>query len=167
MAAYYVQVKNALGVRARRETAVFHRRWRESNPATPVGPVLRGTCRVRSVLASSLRIWRFRYVKHYDWDWTGAEQELTRAIELNPSYALARIWYANLLMSRRLFDEARREVRLARELDPFSLVVNTHVGWVLHKARRHDEAVRQPLQSGLDEPPSRTGGGVTCRYTLR
>jgi serine/threonine protein kinase/TolB-like protein/Tfp pilus assembly protein PilF len=83
------------------------------------------------------------YVKHYDWEWTDAEQEFTRAIELNPSYALARIWYANLLMSRRRFDEALREVRLARELDPFSLVVNTNVGWILHKARRHDEAVRQ------------------------
>lgn len=83
------------------------------------------------------------YVKHYDWDWAGAEQELTRAIELNPSYALARIWYANLLMSRRRLEAAVREVLLARELDPFSLVVNTNVGWVLHEADRDDEAVRQ------------------------
>ena len=101
------------------------------------------------------------YIKHYDWDWTGAEQQLTRAIELNPSYALARIWYANLLMSRRRFDEALREVRLARDLDPFSLVVNTNVGWVLHKARRNEEAVRQ-FEKTLELDP----GFVQARWRL-
>lgn len=92
------------------------------------------------------------YVKHYDWDWAGAEQQLKRAIELNPSYALARIWYANLLMSRRRFDEAIREVLLARDLDPFSPVVNTNVGWVLTVAGRHEDAI-QELQKTLRLDP--------------
>ena len=34
----------------------------------------------------------------YDWDWASAERELRRAIELNPSYAMAHLylsWYWN------------------------------------------------------------------------
>ena len=35
------------------------------------------------------------YVWHYDLRWMEAEREFRRALVLNPSYALARIWYAN------------------------------------------------------------------------
>jgi len=81
------------------------------------------------------------YVWHYDWRWTDAEREFRRAIELNPSYSLVRIWYANLLMSRSRWEEAIEQVRVARDLDPFSLIVNTNVGWVLDRSGRHDEAI--------------------------
>jgi TolB-like protein/Tfp pilus assembly protein PilF len=80
------------------------------------------------------------YVRHYQWQWEEAEREFRRAIELNPSYALARLWYANLLMSRSRFDEALREVHAARDLDPFSLITNTNVGWILLHAGRPQEA---------------------------
>lgn len=83
------------------------------------------------------------YVRHYDWQFAEAEQAFRRAIELNPSYALARIWYANLLMSRNRSDEALEQVYAARDLDPFSLIVNTNVGWVLNHTRRYDEAIAQ------------------------
>ena len=93
------------------------------------------------------------YVRHYDWQWSEAEKEFKRAIELNPSYALAHIWYANLLGSRRRFDEAMREVLLARDLDPLSLIVNTNVGWVLNMARRYDEAIVE-LRRTLELDPT-------------
>jgi eukaryotic-like serine/threonine-protein kinase len=83
------------------------------------------------------------YARHYDWQWAEAEKEFRRAVELNPSYALVRIWYANLLMSRRRMDEAMRQVMIARDLDPFSLIVNTNVAWVLDFAGRPAEAVEQ------------------------
>jgi Flp pilus assembly protein TadD len=50
-------------------------------------------------------------------------------------------------MSRRRFDEALREVNLARELDPFSLIVNTNVAWLLTTADRPAEAVEQLRQT--------------------
>jgi len=81
------------------------------------------------------------YVKHYDWQWTEAERELRRALELNPSYALGHIWYANFLVSRRRLDEAIAEVRKAEALDPLSMVVLTNVGWTLDYADRLPEAV--------------------------
>jgi TolB-like protein/Tfp pilus assembly protein PilF len=83
------------------------------------------------------------YVRHYQWQWAEAESELRKAIDLNPSYSLARIWYANMLMSRGRMDEAVQQVFVARDLDPFSLVVNTNVGWVLNFAGRHKEAIAQ------------------------
>jgi TolB-like protein/tetratricopeptide (TPR) repeat protein len=81
------------------------------------------------------------YVRHYQWQWAEAETSFLRAIELNPSNALARLWYANLLMSRARFDESLRQAYAARDLDPFSLIVNTNIGWVLHSARRYQEAI--------------------------
>ena len=30
---------------------------------------------------------------HYDFDWSGAEHEFKRALELNPNYAPAHQWY--------------------------------------------------------------------------
>ena len=87
------------------------------------------------------------YVRHYEWQWGEAERGFRRAIELNPSYPYAHLWYANLLMSRRRFDDALHHVRLARELDPFSLIVNSNIGWVLTVAGRNAEAVAQLRQT--------------------
>jgi TolB-like protein/Tfp pilus assembly protein PilF len=81
------------------------------------------------------------YVRHYEWEWEAAEQSFRRAIALNPSYPLARIWYANLLSARSRVDEAMAEVTAAAELDPLSPLIATNVGWVLINARRYDEAI--------------------------
>jgi serine/threonine-protein kinase len=83
------------------------------------------------------------YVWHYEWRWADAEKEFRRAIELNPSYSLVRIWYANFLMSRLRMKEALEQVTVARDLDPFSLIINTNVAWVLDEAGRHEDAIVQ------------------------
>jgi TolB-like protein/tetratricopeptide (TPR) repeat protein/predicted Ser/Thr protein kinase len=87
------------------------------------------------------------YVRHYEWQWDEAEREFRRAIDLDPNYPLARIWYANLLMSRRRWEAALEQMRLARELDPYSLIVNTNLGWALTSAGRTDEAIAQLEQT--------------------
>ena len=83
------------------------------------------------------------YVRHYDWQWEEAERSFRRAIAINPNNPLAHIWYANFLCSRLRLDEAVREVTIARDLDPLSLIVNTNVGWVLYYARQNDAAIEQ------------------------
>jgi len=93
------------------------------------------------------------YVKHYDWQWEEAERELRLAIEINPSYALARIWYANNLASRRRLKEAVTEARRAKELDPLSLVVTTNVGWTLSMAGAKEDAIVQ-YRRALELDPS-------------
>ena len=93
------------------------------------------------------------YVRHYNWEWEEAERSFRRAIALNPSNPLARIWYSNFLCSRRRFDEAIREVLIARDLDPLSLIVSTNVGWVYYRARRNDEAIAE-FERGLKLDPT-------------
>jgi serine/threonine-protein kinase len=82
----------------------------------------------------------------FDWDWTGAELEFTRALELNPGHAPSRHSYAMFLGSRGRFDEALLEMRRAQQLDPLSLVVASGIGRILHFAGRFDEAVAQYRQ---------------------
>ena len=81
------------------------------------------------------------YTQHYDWQWADAERELRRALELNPSYSMAHIWFANLLVSLGRIDEGLTQVYAARELDPFSLIVNTNLAWTLGYAGRRPEAI--------------------------
>jgi TolB-like protein/DNA-binding winged helix-turn-helix (wHTH) protein/Flp pilus assembly protein TadD len=77
--------------------------------------------------------------KGYDWDWVGAEAEYKRALELNPSYAFARRWYAEFLSKMGRHEEAISEARRAREDDPVS-GGNTVLAMVLYRARKYDEA---------------------------
>jgi serine/threonine-protein kinase len=79
----------------------------------------------------------------YDWDWSAAEKEFKRAIEINPSDADAHQAFGYYLVSMTQFDEAVAEMRRAQELDPISLVKITAVGQVLLVARRYDEAIEQ------------------------
>ena len=90
------------------------------------------------------------YATHYfDWNWSAAEEEYRRAINLEPNSSVARLWYANLLTTAGRFDEALAQFLRARELDPLSLIANNAVGWLHYYARRYDEAIveaRKPIE---------------------
>ena len=85
--------------------------------------------------------------ENYEWDWLGAERGYKRAIELDPRYATARRWYAELLVENRRFEEAYHEIERARELEPLSPVINLIAGEILYQSQRYDEAVEQLLQT--------------------
>jgi TolB-like protein/Tfp pilus assembly protein PilF len=76
-----------------------------------------------------------------DYDWAGSEREYRCAIELNPSYALARIWYAQYLYAMRRFEEAVTQAQVAQQLDPGSLFVNTRAGAAYFLAGRVEVAM--------------------------
>jgi TolB-like protein/Tfp pilus assembly protein PilF len=84
-----------------------------------------------------------RVLMSFDFDWAGAEAAFQRAIALNPGYATAHQWYANHLLARGRAVEALASMRRARDLEPFSLILNTAVGWVLYMSARYDEAIVQ------------------------
>ena len=95
------------------------------------------------------------YVKHhYDWDFAGAQAEFSRSLELNPSNPLAHLRYAEFLSSEGRHDEAIREVRLAHDLSPLSLVIRSNIGRLLYYARRYDESIAE-TQKVLDLDPNR------------
>jgi len=79
----------------------------------------------------------------YDWDWSGAEKEFKRSIELNPNYTTAHLWYWAYLERIGRFDEAQREMKKTLELDPISLANNSYVGRSLYYAGQYDQAIAQ------------------------
>ncbi len=56
----------------------------------------------------------------HDWNWPQAESNFKRAIELNPNYVKAHLWYALLLSALGRHDEALSEIERAMEIDPLS-----------------------------------------------
>ena len=94
------------------------------------------------------------YVKlNYDWDWSGAEAEFKRSLELNPGYAHGHHWYAHLLFSSGRRDEALAESTRSLELDPLSPILVVHLGWHYLYTRQHDRALDQ-LAKALELEPS-------------
>jgi TolB-like protein/Tfp pilus assembly protein PilF len=91
--------------------------------------------------------------EHYHWDWAGAEREFKRAIDMNPDSATAHLWYGDYLANIGRSDDGMRETKRAKELDPFSLIINTTMGWQFYLARQNDQAVEQ-LRMVLDIDPN-------------
>jgi len=87
--------------------------------------------------------------RDYDWDWSSAEKEFKRAIELNPNYPTAHQWYAEYLSGMGRHEESIAEIKRAQELDPLSLIINTVSGYVFYFARQYDLAIEQ-CQKTLD-----------------
>ncbi len=78
-----------------------------------------------------------------DWDWQGAETELSRAIELNPNWSDGLDIYATFLNITGQFDKALGLAKRAQDLDPLSLNINQTVGQTLLVMGRLDEAEEQ------------------------
>ena len=89
----------------------------------------------------------------YDWDWSGAETEFKRALELDPNSATAHQWYGNFLIRLGRLAEARAELTKALELDPLSLPINVSVGQQLYFARQYEPAIQQ-LKKTLELDPN-------------
>lgn len=77
-----------------------------------------------------------------DFAWSSAEHQLVRAIELDPNYPPARIWYALQLAMEGRFSESLREAHTARDLDPMAVISRFALVWCSYHARRFDEAYR-------------------------
>ena len=63
-----------------------------------------------------------------DFAWASAERHLVRAIELDPNYSPARIWYALQLAMEGRFSESVHEAN-RRDLDPLAIISRFAVVW--------------------------------------
>ncbi len=89
-----------------------------------------------------------------EYDWTGAEREFRRALELNPSSALVRSAYAlAFLRPQGRLEEALAEMHRVLELDPLDTVYNSEMGYLLHVTRQFEAAAAQ-LQHSVDLDPT-------------
>ena len=78
-----------------------------------------------------------------DLNWLEAEKNMLRAIQLNPNYAVGRIWYSYLLSTDERFGEGIEQARRAVELDPQTYTNYNTFAWSFYFARRYDEALRE------------------------
>jgi serine/threonine protein kinase/Tfp pilus assembly protein PilF len=79
----------------------------------------------------------------YDWDWSSAEREFKRAIELDANSAVAHGRYGTYLITMGRFDEGIAEGRRAQELDPLSQRIVGFLGYQYLAAGRYDESISQ------------------------
>ena len=83
------------------------------------------------------------------WQWSDAEAEFKRGLELNSNDAGAYVGYAKWLMCQGRMDEALAWAQRARDLDPLGSAGDLlgfpgiTKGWILFHARRYDEAIRE------------------------
>ncbi|MEW6213193.1 MAG: winged helix-turn-helix domain-containing protein [Acidobacteriota bacterium] len=89
----------------------------------------------------------------HDWDWSGAERDFKRAIEINPNSAYAHFMYGHLLSNLGRHREALAEGSRALELDPLSLILNALRGQMLFYAGQYDDAIAH-LQKAIDMEPN-------------
>ncbi len=79
----------------------------------------------------------------YEYDFSGAEKEFQRAIDLNPGAEPAHEWYGYYLIAMGRQTEALRELHLAQEYDPLSPVVSGLIGAAIFSGRQYDRAIEQ------------------------
>jgi TolB-like protein/Flp pilus assembly protein TadD len=95
-----------------------------------------------------------------DWDWTGAEREFGKALELMPSFAHARAGYAvGCLAPLRRHEEAVAQMRQAVRLDPLSVFFRMMLGQLLVLAGKPEEALEE-LRQVLELDPAYQAGRI-------
>jgi tetratricopeptide (TPR) repeat protein len=101
--------------------------------ALELDPTLADAHKVRALIAMN-----------HDWDRQGAEEALTRALQLGPGSAAGHLWNAwRLALLERRHDEALIELEEAERLDPLDLQVKTQIGYVHHFHHDVDRAIAQ------------------------
>ena len=89
----------------------------------------------------------------FDYNWQTAEKEFKRSIELSPNSADAHRGYAHMLSNLGRHSEALVEGRIARELDPLSLITIALEGQFLFYAGRDVDALAS-FQKALEIDPN-------------
>jgi len=91
------------------------------------------------------------------WNWEEAERSFLQALEINPNYPDALVYYSNLLcfMGRR--EEALEQGKKALEVDPYNALFRAIYGLTLLMAGRSGEALEQArhaLQISPNDAPA-------------
>jgi serine/threonine-protein kinase len=88
-----------------------------------------------------------------DWNWPEAEREFRRALELDPTQTLPRLYHSWLMVLQGDSAGAIIEARRAQEIEPLSPLVNAGTAHTLFLARRYDQAVTE-CEKSLEVDPN-------------
>ena len=87
-----------------------------------------------------------------DWDWAEATRQFTRALELDSSQTMARIYWSWLMVLQGDIAGALEQARTAQEAEPLSPLVNGGVAHTFYLAKRYDEAIAECEKSFEVDP---------------
>jgi tetratricopeptide (TPR) repeat protein len=99
-------------------------------------------------------------------DFSAADAEFQRTLELNPNLANAHHWFGLFLSWEARHPEALTHLRRAVELDPLNLQYQCNLGQILANARQYDSAVEQ-LKKALEMDPNFAYAHVELRQVHR
>ena len=103
-----------------------------------------------------------------EWNWTEADANFKRAIELNPSNPHIHLHYASYLSTQGQIEAGVQQVKQALQLDPVSLLTNGLAAFFYMRARHFDEAIAQSKIMLEIEPKSPSGYFCLIRsYTFK
>src|SRR5258708_20575655 len=68
-------------------------------------------------------------IRFYGLERGGIESEFLKSIALNPGYAQGLHWYALYFAAQGRKQDSITEIKLAREIDPRSLIINANIAW--------------------------------------
>jgi class 3 adenylate cyclase/TolB-like protein len=80
---------------------------------------------------------------YYEWEWEAAEKAYLKANELNPSLADNHYHYAWYLVLFGRMDEAIREHKLAKKLDPFNPANFVWLGFIYAMVGEYEKAIKE------------------------
>jgi TolB-like protein/cytochrome c-type biogenesis protein CcmH/NrfG len=89
----------------------------------------------------------------YDWDWATAEEEMKRAVELDPNYTM----YGLYLAAMGKYEEAIRAQEMTNRRSPLDLQFRMDMAGIYLAARRVDDAIAQS-RGTLELDPNYWGG---------
>lgn len=103
-----------------------------------------------------------------DYDWTAAEQDYRRAIQLNPNAGDAHENYSLELAALGRFTEALHEVKVAEELEKDNVNFQSAHGLILYMARRYEESLGMDLRiSKSPNGAARVADVMALNYWMR
>jgi len=82
-----------------------------------------------------------------------ARRELQISIQLNPNFAAAHQWYAQLLMITGPIEEAREQIDRALELEPYFWVLHDLNSWIYYFEEKYQDGIDASF-AGLDLNPN-------------
>ena len=100
----------------------------------------------------------------FEWDWVGADEDLRRAIEINPGSDFAHTSYSSYLAAVGRFDQAIEHASIIKELDPLS--PNAYHLVAFASMGKHDYSrAADEFRAALDLNPNWTWGYIKLAKT--
>jgi tetratricopeptide (TPR) repeat protein len=88
-----------------------------------------------------------------DWEWSAAEREYERALQLDPNSSRINILYTLHFVTGGNIDQGIAHVQSAEQLDPLNLNVIINLGATYFSARRYDQSIVQ-LNKAVEIDPN-------------